>query len=187
MTTADASNLETPLETLRYPTGRFRLPKDVSTDEIAAHLDALRALPEAMRRAVDGLDDEQLDTPYRPEGWTVRQVAHHVPDSHGNAMVRFRWALTEDAPTIKAYDEVAWAELPDARTAPIAPSLDLLAAIHARWLLLLDSLGPEDWSRTFHHPEAGITFRLDQALALYGWHSRHHVAHVTALRERMGW
>ncbi|MEM8934129.1 MAG: YfiT family bacillithiol transferase [Acidobacteriota bacterium] len=175
------------METLRFPTGRYQMPETVSDAEIAAHIEAIRVAPAALRRAVDGLDDSQLDTPYRPDGWTVRQVVHHVPDSHGNALVRFRWALTEDHPRIKAYNEGAWAELPDGKSAPIAASLDLLDAIHGRWMLLLPALGPAEWARTFEHPEGDVVFRLDQTLALYAWHGRHHVAHVTALRERMGW
>jgi hypothetical protein len=135
---------------------------------------------------VEGLDDAQLDTPYRPEGWTVRQLVHHVADSHMNSYVRFRLAVTEDTPTIKPYDEKAWANLPDAATAPLEPSLELVEALHRRWLLLLQSFGPAEWSRTFRHPERGVS-RLDVTALLYGWHGRHHVAHVTELRKREGW
>ena len=140
-----------------------------------------------MRGAVDGLSDAQLDTPYRPGGWTVRQVVHHLPDSHLNAYTRCRLALTEASPTIRPYDEARWAELPDARSAPVAVSLALLDALHMRWGLLLSQLGTDDWSRTFNHPEHRRLISLDEVLAMYAWHGEHHVAHVTRLRERMKW
>jgi hypothetical protein len=136
--------------------------------------------------AVDGLDEEQLDTPYRPGGWTVRQVVHHLADSHINAFVRFRLGLTEDQPTIKPYDEKLWAELADCRNAPVEMSLSLLEGLHQRWVMLLTGMSDSDYARTIHHPESGI-LRLDTYLATYGWHSRHHVAHITNLRERLGW
>jgi len=132
------------------------------------------------------LSTEQLDTPYRPGGWTVRQVVHHLPDSHLNSYIRFRLALTEKEPTIKPYDQERWAELDDAKTAPIEPSLALLEALHQRWIMLLRSLIPADFARTFNHPEMGIV-TLDATLRLYEWHGRHHTAHITSLRERMGW
>jgi len=146
----------------------------------------LAAAPEEMRAAVAGLSEQQLDTPYRPDGWTVRQVVHHVPDSHMHSYIRFRWALTENAPTIKPYDEVLWAQLPDARSAPVEASLLLLDGLHRRWTALLRELTPADWDRTFFHPERGIV-SLESNLAMYAWHGRHHVAHITSLRERMGW
>jgi hypothetical protein len=149
-------------------------------------MDEIEQAPARLRAVVAGLSDAQLDTPYRPVGWTVRQVVHHVPDSHLNSYVRFRLALTEKEPTIKPYDESRWAELTDARTAPIEISLALLESLHARWTLLLHSLKPEDFSREFRHPELG-TVSLDKNLALYAWHGRHHVAHIASLRERMGW
>ena len=139
-----------------------------------------------MTAAVAGLDDRQLDTPYRPGGWTVRQVVHHYADSHANSYVRFRLALTEDAPVIKPYDEQRWAELPDAKSAPISVSLTLLSALHQRWVLLLRSLDDQTFARTFIHPELG-EMRLDKTLGLYAWHCHHHVAHITNLRARQGW
>jgi uncharacterized damage-inducible protein DinB len=142
--------------------------------------------PARLREAVKGLTLEELNTPYREGGWTVRQVVHHVPDSHMNSYVRFRLALTEDEPTIKPYMENLWAELPDARSAPIDLSLGLLESLHTRWVALLRSLTPEQWKRQFRHPELGVV-SLEQNLALYAWHGRHHVAHITSLRERMGW
>ncbi len=171
---------------LRYPIGKVNKPAVVTDAHRQQWVDEIAAAPAALRAAVDGLSDEQLDTPYRPDGWTVRQVMHHVPDSHLNAYVRFRWALTEDDPPIKAYDEKAWAELPDARTAAIDVSLALLDAVHARWLLLLRSLTAADCARPIQHPEYG-PMTVDDLLAMYAWHGRHHAAHITALRARMGW
>lgn len=171
---------------LRYPVGEFHFPDSVNEPELATFIDQIAHTPARLRSAVTGLSDTQLDTPYRPGGWTVRQLAHHVPDSHMNSYVRFRLALTEDEPVIKPYEESRWAELADARTMPIEPSLALLESMHARWVPLLRSLSPAEWKRTFRHPQLGLV-RLDQNAALYAWHGRHHVAHVTALRERMGW
>jgi len=171
---------------LRYPVGEFRFPESVSPPERAALIEQIAQAPARLRAAVAGLADSQLDTLYRPGGWTVRQVAHHVPDSHMNSYVRFRLALTEDEPVIKPYEEKLWAELADARTLPVEPSLALLESLHGRWVPLLRSLTDADWKRSFRHPELGPV-RLEQNLALYAWHGRHHVAHVTALRERMGW
>src|SRR5208283_2337437 len=139
-----------------------------------------------LRKAVAGLDDRQLDTPYRPEGWTVRQVIHHVPDSHINAYIRFRFALTEDSPTVKPYDEAKWAELHDAKTMPVEVSLTLLDSLHRRWVDLLGGFSDADFARTLQHPEEGIV-RLDTYLSAYAWHGKHHCAHITGLRERMGW
>ena len=170
----------------RYPIGRFTAPDTVTADDRARWVNEVAEAPARLRAAVAGLDDAALDTPYREGGWTVRQVVHHVPDSHVNAYVRFKLALTEDGPTIKPYDEARWAELPDSR-APIANSLALLDAVHVRWVTLLRSLTEEQWARTYVHPEHGRTFRLDVVLALYAWHGRHHVAHVTSLRARRGW
>jgi uncharacterized damage-inducible protein DinB len=171
---------------LRYPVGEFRFPKSVSAQDLNSFIDQMAATPARMRAAVAGLSDAQLDTRYRPGGWTVRQVVHHVPDSHINSYMRFRLALTEDQPTIKPYEEKRWAELPDARTAPVEVSLALLESLHARWVPLLRSLTDAEWKRTFRHPELGLV-SLENNAALYAWHGRHHVGHVTALRERMGW
>jgi hypothetical protein len=170
----------------QYPIGRFEWSGTNSDDDRRRYIDEIGEAPGRLRAAVAGLSAAQLDTPYRPGGWTVRQVVHHMPDSHMNSYVRFRLALTEDAPTIKPYDESRWAELTDARTAPIEISLMLLESLHARWALLLRGLKPGDFAREFRHPELG-TVSLDRNLALYAWHGRHHVAHITSLRERMGW
>jgi hypothetical protein len=170
---------------LRYPIGRFQRRDSVSESERRALVDAIAEAPAKLRAAVAGLGEQQLDTPYRPGGWTVRQVVHHVPDSHMNAFVRFKLALTEDEPTIKTYEEARWAELADAK-APIEPSLALLDNLHKRWIVLLNSLAPSDWPRTLRHPELGV-LTLDGIVQLYAWHGRHHVAHITSLRERNGW
>jgi uncharacterized damage-inducible protein DinB len=171
---------------LRYPVGTFSFEGTLSDEERQAMIDQIAETPQKMRAAVDGLNEEQLNTPYRPGGWTVRQVVHHVPDSHLNSYVRFKLALTMEHPTIIAYDENVWANLDDARNAPIDMSLDLLESLHRRWVLFLRSLKGEDFQRTFNHPEIG-TVSVDKNIALYAWHGRHHVAHITALRERNGW
>jgi hypothetical protein len=171
---------------LRYPVGEFRFPDSVSAQDLIKFVDQIAETPVHLRAAIAGLSESQLDTPYRPGGWTVRQLAHHVPDSHLNSYVRFRLALTEDQPVIKPYEEKRWAELPDARSMPVEPSLALLENLHARWVPLLRSLSDADWKRSFRHPELGLV-SLENNAALYAWHGRHHVAHITALRQRMGW
>ena len=169
----------------RYPIGKFSYGGSVSPGQKKLYLDDIEQTPAKLRAAVRGLSDVQLDTPYREGGWTVRQVVHHVPDSHMNSYVRFKLALTEDEPTIKPYFEDRWAELPDSRQ-PIENSLTLLDSLHQRWMVVLRSLSDADWKRTFRHPELG-PMPLEKTLALYSWHGRHHVAHVTSLREKMGW
>ena len=171
---------------LRFPIGRFQFPTSVSPVERKEFIAAIQAAPDGLRRAVAGLDDAQLSTAYRPGGWTVRQLVHHVPDSHMNAYVRFRLALTENQPTIQPYAEDRWALLADATASPVADSLDLLDSLHRRWTALLRSMSDIDFARAFRHPDLGLV-RLDRNLALYAWHGRPHIAHVTALRDRMGW
>ena len=171
---------------LRYPIGEFRLDGEITKEQRSAWIADIADAPARLRAAVDGLTAEQIETPYRPGGWTVRQVVHHVPDSHLNAYTRFKLALTEDEPTIKPYEEARWADLADARAAPLEVSLTLLAALHDRWVLLLRSLSAADFARAFRHPDLGRV-TLERALGMYAWHGRHHVAHITALRERMGW
>jgi uncharacterized damage-inducible protein DinB len=170
----------------RYPVGKFHFDGPLTTEQKQAFLTDVTQTPENLRAAVKGLSDPQLDTPYRDGGWTVRQVVHHVPDSHMNAYVRFKLALTEDDPTIKPYAEDRWAELADTKVTPVDVSLVLLDTLHYRWVQLLRSLAPEDWKRTFRHPELG-PMTLEKTLALYAWHGRHHVAHITELRKRMSW
>ena len=171
---------------LRYPTGRFSPDPNPTPETRNRHIDQIARLPGKMRQAVAGLKEDQLSTPYREGGWTVSQVVHHVPDSHLNAYIRFKWAMTEDSPTIKAYDETAWAMLKDSQLTPVDVSLTLLESLHARWTVLLRSLKAEDFQRTFTHPDSG-PHDLDWLLSLYSWHGNHHVAHITSLRERMKW
>jgi len=175
------------MEELRYPIGPLALKREpLTSDERSALIGSIEAHPTRMRAAVDGLTDEQLDTPYREGGWTSRQVVHHVVDSHVNAYVRFKLALTEDNPTIGTYEEQLWAELPDAKSAPVEGSLAILEALHPRWVACLEHLAPDDFRRPLHHPEIGDT-QVDVLLEIYGWHGPHHEAHVTSLRKRMGW
>ncbi len=170
---------------LRYPIGTFRAPSHSDPASRAGLIAIIAATPPRLREAVGDLSDRQLDTPYRPGGWTVRQLAHHVPDSHLNAYVRFKLALTEHHPTIKPYDQEAWANLADS-TGPIGPSLQMVDLLHERWVRVLQSMSGEDFERTFVHPEEGV-LTLDTLLALYAWHGPHHVAHITSLRARNGW
>ncbi|MDQ1639558.1 MAG: hypothetical protein QOF62_2897 [Pyrinomonadaceae bacterium] len=171
---------------LRYPIGEFSFSGAQSHDERAVLIAEIADMPKWLRAAVHGLTPEQLDTPYRPGGWTVRQLVHHVPESHMNSYIRFKLAVTEDQPTIKPYFEDRWAQLQDSLDSPVELSLDLLEALHRRWVSFLRSLKDEDFDRTFQHPELGVV-SLKKNVALYAWHGRHHVAHITALRERMGW
>ncbi len=171
----------------RYPIGPYQRRDELSPDERRAMIDIIAAAPSRMREAVAGLDDAQLDTPYRDGGWSVRQVVHHVPDSHVNAYIRLKLALTEEQPTIRPYDEAKWAEVVDSRLTPVDVSLTLLESLHARWTTLLRALEPDDFRRTLRHPEHAGTPTLDWLVSMYAWHSRHHVAHITSLRERMRW
>ena len=170
---------------LRFPIGEFSFPDSVSAGERDAHIASIRMLPERLRAAISGLEEVKYTEPYRPGGWNTRQVIHHLADSHMNSYIRFKLALTEDNPTIKPYDEAAWAELPDGDDAPIAWSIQIIEAVHVRWTYLLERLGEEDWTRTFRHPVLGEV-TLFGALAMYAWHGEHHVAHITSMRERGG-
>ncbi len=173
------------MEDLRYPIGPFVLDHTPTEADRAAWIEVLAAAPTRLRAAIADLDEKQLETPYREGGWTVRQVVHHLPDSHLNSYVRFKWALTEDAPVIKTYFEERWAELPDS-SGTLEVTLSLLTALHDRWTRLLRAMTAEDFARTFVHPETGPQ-TLAAALGLYAWHSEHHLAHITGLRERRGW
>lgn len=170
----------------RYPIGRFTPDVTVTPETRSRHIDQIAGLPQRFRKAVLGLSESQLNTPYRDGGWTVRQLIHHVPDSHANAYIRTKLALTEDTPTIKPYEEDAWARLKDTELTPIEVSLTLLEAIHTRWSTLLRNLAGEDFARKFNHPAAGV-HDLDWLIATYDWHGNHHLAHITFLRERMKW
>ena len=173
------------LEDLRFPIGRFRASASSVAGVRDAQIETLRLLPERLRAAVSGLDDAQLDTPYREGGWTVRQLVHHIADSHTNAYIRVKLALTEDWPIIKPYDEAEWAKLADSRL-PIEGSLAFVDALHPRWVALLQGLSEEDFQKGYEHPQQGRQ-TVAKALAIYDWHSRHHTAHITNLRARQGW
>ena len=173
-------------DALRYPIGKFAFPESTKAQQRTEWIRDVSETPLMLRTAVAGLSPNQLDTPYRPNGWTVRQVIHHVPESHLNSYIRFKLALTEDTPLIKPYDEALWADLPDVGVTPVEVSLTLLESLHQRWVRVLDLMTDADYARQFRHPELGLV-RLDQNLALYAWHGKHHVAHITNLRARMGW
>lgn len=179
-------NMQTSKLDPRFPIGRFDPGQEVARSERDRLVMTIAELPARLRAAVEQLDESQLDTPYRDGGWSVRQLVHHVPDSHMNAYIRFRLALTEEHPGIRTYRQERWAELPDARSAPVAVSLTLLDALHERWVLLLRAMSDEDYNRTLEHPEWG-RLTLWTMLLLYEWHSRHHLAHVMHLRESAGW
>ncbi len=171
---------------LRYPIGKASIEGELTQDQRMAMIDEVGRLPSKLRAALQNLNPHQLETSYRPEGWTVRQVVHHLADSHMNAFVRFKLALTESEPTIKPYNEKLWAETADARTAPFELSLNLIESLHERWTLLMSTMEAKDFLRVMIHPERG-RLMLGNTLRLYEWHGRHHTAHITALRERMGW
>ena len=174
------------MEDLSYPIGKFTPEPELTDAKRIALINEIADAPAALREAVHGLTKPQLDTPYRPDGWTVRQVVHHLHDSHMNSYMRFRLALTENEPTIKPYNQSEWAKLPDAASADVEISLKLLENLHHRWVFLLGSMKPDDFKRSFRHPESGLQ-KLDATLQLYAWHGKHHVAHITSLRKRMGW
>lgn len=172
---------------LRYPIGEFKLPLNPTNENVTDWIAIIASLPEKLSKVVERLNDTQLDTPYRDGGWTVRQVVHHLADSHINSYVRFKWTLTEDHPTIKAYNEKVWAEMNDARKAPVKISLDILEAVHKRWVIVLRNLSEAELQRSFHHPESDKDVKLINAIALYAWHCNHHLAHITSLCQRMNW
>lgn len=174
-------------ERLRYPIGHFHKPESISDRQLQDWIAELEALPTRLRDLADRLSETQLDTPYRPGGWTVRQVIHHLSDSHHHSYTRFKWALTEDQPVIKAYLQDGWADLFDARTAPVSLSLDHLQAVHAKLVYLLRGLSRAELKRAFVHPETGSVTTLEENVGRYAWHSNHHLAHISGLLERMGW
>jgi hypothetical protein len=179
-------SLDSTVEDLRFPIGKFVWPEGVTAEERGAFIDRISRQPARLRAAVAGLNEAQLYTPYREGGWSVRQVIHHIPDSHMNSFIRFKLALTEDEPLIKPYEEQLWAALYDVAATPVEVSLALLENLHARWVILLRGLTEADWKRTFRHPAIGL-ISLESNLALYAWHGDHHIAHVSGLRARMGW
>lgn len=179
---------EQELEILKYPIGKFVRGTEAGTPErVEAAIEMIKVFPELLHVEVEGLSDSQLDTPYRPGGWTVRQLVHHIADSHGQTLHRFKLALTEEKPVIKPYMEALWAEHVDARTMPLDPSLRIIAGTHARWVVLMLAMSATDFDRAFFHPQQQREVTLREALELYVWHSKHHLAHITGLKEREGW
>jgi len=175
------------IQDMRYPIGRFKYDGDSSREAIDRAIADIAGLPVLLRASIDGLNTDQLNTPYREGGWTLREVVHHVPDSHMNAYVRCKLALTEQSPTIKPYDEAAWAKLGDVKVVPVGVSLALLEALHTRWVAVLESLSDGDFERSYVHPDHQRAVPLREVVALYAWHGRHHTAHISSLRERNGW
>jgi len=178
---------EQELQKLRYPIGEFSPQENITGADVKKYIETIEAFPDKIKNAVSNLNESRLNTPYRDGGWTVRQVVHHVVDSHMNSMMRFKLALTEDTPTIKTYFEDRWAELEDYKSTPIEVSLALLDNLHKRWVVLLKSLTLEQLKRTLYHPEYKREIPLDELMNLYAWHSEHHLAHITNLKQRMGW
>jgi hypothetical protein len=174
------------IEQLKYPVGKLQLKESYTASEIVSLIAEIESLPSKLEAAIGGFSDKQFDTPYREEGWTIRQVIHHMADSHMNAYIRFKWALTEDTPLIKAYFEKTWAETPETSADP-ALSVALLKALHAKWIVLLGKLSSSDLSKSFIHPETKKVIPLDRLIATYAWHGKHHLAHIVSLKERMGW
>lgn len=174
------------MEDLRYPIGKY-IPQPFSTEQLSKWILDIRYLPNHLENAVLNLDEHQLETAYRPEGWTVKQLVHHVADSHMNAYIRFKLGLTENNPVIKPYDEAEWAKLNDTKNLPINISITLLFALHARWVAVLENIKEEEWSRSVFHPEQNKEITLWHLLGMYAWHGLHHTAHITKLRERMSW
>jgi hypothetical protein len=175
------------LEQLKYPLGKFKMPADFTSASINTFISDIEGFPSLLRKEVETLNDEQLDTPYRPEGWTIRQVVNHCADSHMNSLTRFKLALTENNPTIKPYLEERWAELADSKTMPVQPALNMLEGLHTRWVVLLKSMTSSDFEKTFIHPQSGRIFKLNQTLALYTWHCKHHLAHITTIKKSKNW
>lgn len=174
------------IEKLKYPIGKFETPKNITREQLSQYVKTIEDFPGLLRKAVQGLSDAQLDTAYRPEGWTIRQVVHHCADSHMNALIRFKLALTEDKPTIKPYLQGSWAQLPDSKL-PVDLSLKILEGMHERMAILWRSLTEEDLQKRYVHPEYNKEYKLSEAMAQYDWHCRHHLAHITELKKRMNW
>ncbi len=175
------------MQDLKYPIGQFQAPSTINKLDISIAIKEIEKLPSQLSNLVKDWDDEKLDTPYRPGGWTVRQLVHHIAESHMNSYVRFKWALTEKTPTIKAYDEKAWCNLADNKKAPISISLDLMKALHSKWVFLMRQIEENDWEKSFVHPESGDLVKLSKNALLYAWHGKHHYAHIDQLRIRNNW
>lgn len=177
----------TELEKLRYPIGQFIAPKNYTDKYLKDKIDEIASFPERLKKEVSALTNEQLDTTYRPEGWTIRQVIHHCADSHMNCFIRIKWALTEDVPVIKFYHEELWAELHDNTTMPIAPTLSLLEGLHYRMAFLMNNLSENDLQKSFIHPANNKQYKIEEIIGTYAWHSNHHLAHITELKKRNNW
>lgn len=184
---ATSNKHEETTEKLRYPTGRYEKRETYTAEELKGWIGVLKALPSWMDACIENLDEHQLQIPYREGGWTIQQVVHHVADSHVNAYIRLKLALTEDTPTIKPYNEAAWALLPDVQALPVNISVTMLHTLHIRMVAIMTALTPDEWERTFYHPEHGRYIPLWEMAAMYAWHSRHHTEHIRQLRERMNW
>jgi hypothetical protein len=175
---------EQEIEDLKYPIGKLNLPEVIDAAQIKSWIRNIETLPVLLQEAIDGMTEEQLDTRYRPGGWTARQVVHHLADSHLNSYIRFKWALTEDNPTIKAYDESIWADFDDAKSAPVEVSVALISGLHGRWVTMLKGLSMDDLQRTFYHPGYDRTMQLDRMVGLYAWHGNHHLGHIRNVKEK---
>ncbi|MBA3680819.1 MAG: putative metal-dependent hydrolase [Bacteroidetes bacterium] len=175
------------MEELKYPVGHYQKPKTFTKEVLTEALSVIEQFPKKIKKEVESLSDEQLDTPYRPDGWTIRQVVHHCADSHMNAFIRIKLALTENTPTIKPYAEALWAELSDTKKLPIQSSLSIIEGVHFRWTTLLKNMNASDFDRGFIHPEKGKELSLHESTGMYAWHCNHHLAHITALKKRKGW
>ncbi|QSW87330.1 putative metal-dependent hydrolase [Flavobacterium endoglycinae] len=178
---------ESDLEKLKYPIGKFHTPEEYTSEFILDKIEQIASFPERLKKEIVDFSDEKLDTPYRPEGWTVRQVIHHCAESHMNCYIRLKWALTENNPIIKPYDEKRWSELPDSLNMPIAPTLSLLEGLHFRLAYIMKNLSEADLEKSFVHPESNSEIRLKQIIGLYAWHGNHHLAHITSLKKRKNW
>lgn len=175
------------LETLKYPVGQYKTPQPITTELLHSWIKTIQDFPTALKQAIENLDSTQLDTPYREGGWTIRQLIHHLADSHLNSYIRFKLGITEDEPNIKPYQEAKWAEIEEAKTLSVVPSLSILEGLHTRWVATLQQFTPEDWKRKLIHPEYEQPLTLDELLGLYDWHCRHHLTHITNLRARKQW
>ncbi|WP_431243169.1 YfiT family bacillithiol transferase [Flavobacterium sp. P21] len=178
---------ESTLEKLKYPIGKFVIPESYTTEYLNEKISELVAFPEKLKKETINLSDEQLNTPYRPGGWTIRQVIHHCAESHMNCFIRIKWTLTENNPVIKAYDEVLWSELPDNKTMPIEASLTLLTGLHSRLVYIMQNLSSDDLEKSFIHPESNLELKLKRIIGMYAWHSNHHLAHITTLKKSKNW
>ncbi len=175
------------MQELQYPIGKFNPPTEINKLDLGIAIREIEVLPNHLKDCTGNLEDYQLDTAYRPGGWTVRQVVHHIAESHMNSYIRFKWTLTEKSPTIKAYDEKLWGELEDNLKAPVDISLDLISALHKKWVFLLKSLSESEWKKAFIHPETGKVVKLSKNVLLYAWHGKHHLAHIENLKQYKGW